>query len=990
MKLCQGVIYARTVLLVVFVGLSASVQGELFTGGAGTPDDPYQISTAEHLLSIGSEPNLLDKCFVLVADIDLDPNLPGGQVFTQALIGDAWESEFTGCFDGAGHLIRNMVIQAPGELRVGLFGVIDQAEIKNIGVVNAHVEAQASAGGLVGRSSNSVIRSSYATGYFRADSTVGGLVGRGSSDVILSCYAMGQVVGGNRVGGLLGSSHRGCIMMSYAVCRVTGEGYFVGGLIGGDYEHSVYLSYWDIEASHLNTSFGGVGKSTVLMRSAATFRGWGYDDQWVLDEGRDTPRLAWEGRPGQAIVEGEYAYGGGAGESNDPYQIGTANELTAIGWRPMDWGKCFVLSANIDMLASDANEIQPIGTWALPFSGVLDGQGHTINHFIYADAQRSYTGLFGYIGGMDDSVGVVRGLHLEGVEILGARFVGGLVGINAGTIISCSVSGRVAGENQIGGLVGYNLQDGAISGCAAGGLVTGDWSVGGLVGEHRGMHTLTSSFSTSDVTGGTFVGGLVGQSEPDSPISSCYATGSVSGEDYVGGLVGSSNGSIMFCYAVGHVSGDGHMGGLTGRTRDVVYHSYWDMESSGLDTSGGGRGKTTVQMKDLQTYRGWGYDHQWTLDEGQDYPHLLWEGQPGFPIQDETRFYGGGTGQPDDPYLIASAEDLVILGRFPDDWDKHFIMMADISLAALDPHEIIPIGTTAIPFTGMFDGAGHTIGRLRFPPTQENFLGLFGCIGVHVFDDSLTPGVVKDLHLNEVDILGRGTIGAIAGYNAGMIWACSVAGAIVGTSDEIGGLVGYNEGDISHSHMSGTVRGDDYIGGLVGRNRLGTITRSYALGSVTGDEVSGGLAGSNSGTIIQCYAAGNVFCTEDAGGLVSTNGGTILECYATGDVTGGEDSGGFVGRNSGSVTACYATGRVTGPEDVGGFAVSNRGDIIASFWDTETSGLTTSFGALGLTTAEMQTSTPFLAAAWDFTDIWTICEGKGYPQLSWEQISCDE
>lgn len=57
-----------------------------FAGGTGEPNDPYQIATAEQLLSIGSDPNLLDKCFILVNDIDLDPNVTGIGPFTQALI----------------------------------------------------------------------------------------------------------------------------------------------------------------------------------------------------------------------------------------------------------------------------------------------------------------------------------------------------------------------------------------------------------------------------------------------------------------------------------------------------------------------------------------------------------------------------------------------------------------------------------------------------------------------------------------------------------------------------------------------------------------------------------------------------------------------------------------------------------------------------------------------------------------------------------------
>ncbi len=42
--------------------------------------------------------------------------------------------------------------------------------------------------------------------------------------------------------------------------------------------------------------------------------------------------------------------------------------------------------------------------------------------------------------------------------------------------------------------------------------------------------------------------------------------------------------------------------------------------------------------------------------------------------------YGGGTGEPNDPYQIATAEDLMLLGESPEDYDKHFILTADIDL----------------------------------------------------------------------------------------------------------------------------------------------------------------------------------------------------------------------------------------------------------------------------------------------------------------------
>jgi hypothetical protein len=81
-----------------------------FAGGTGEPNSPYQIATVSQLVCIGVDTNLLDKHFLLVADIDLDPKLAGNKVFDRAII--AWDIKplplfgdpgFTGKFDGDHH-----------------------------------------------------------------------------------------------------------------------------------------------------------------------------------------------------------------------------------------------------------------------------------------------------------------------------------------------------------------------------------------------------------------------------------------------------------------------------------------------------------------------------------------------------------------------------------------------------------------------------------------------------------------------------------------------------------------------------------------------------------------------------------------------------------------------------------------------------------------------------------------------------------------------
>ncbi|NIM08947.1 MAG: hypothetical protein GTO53_07330, partial [Planctomycetales bacterium] len=75
----------RVWVFAILLGSCAGAQAGGFAGGTGQWDDPYRIATAEQLVSLGADPNLLDKHFVLVADIDLKAGLSGGKVFERAV-----------------------------------------------------------------------------------------------------------------------------------------------------------------------------------------------------------------------------------------------------------------------------------------------------------------------------------------------------------------------------------------------------------------------------------------------------------------------------------------------------------------------------------------------------------------------------------------------------------------------------------------------------------------------------------------------------------------------------------------------------------------------------------------------------------------------------------------------------------------------------------------------------------------------------------------
>jgi hypothetical protein len=329
------------------------------------------------------------------------------------------------------------------------------------------------------------------------------------------------------------------------------------------------------------------------------------------------------------------------------------------------------------------------------------------------------------------------------------------------------------------------------------------------------------------------------------------------------------------------------------------------------------------------------------------------------------RKYGGGSGTADDPYQIATAADLIALGETLEDYDKHFILTADIDLdpnlpdrKVFDKAVIAPdVNETTewwrfdgTPFTGVFDGDGHTISHLRI--NGWSHVGLLG---------QLASGAeVRNFGIVDVGITGSGYY--------------------------IGGLVGNNHGSVANCYSTGPVTGNYYVGGLVGHNN-GSVTHCYSTGAVTGNSSVGGLVGVNvEGSVTACYSTGVVSGKNEVGGLVGLNvEGTVTACYSTGAVSGtGGSVGGLVGGNMvGTVTQCYSTCAVSGTGGlVGGLVGDNAvGTITASFWDTQTSGQDWSDGGTGKTTAEMQTASTYLEAGWDFVNIWGIGENQTYPYL---------
>ncbi|MHC5075610.1 MAG: GLUG motif-containing protein [Planctomycetota bacterium] len=322
--------------------------------------------------------------------------------------------------------------------------------------------------------------------------------------------------------------------------------------------------------------------------------------------------------------------------------------------------------------------------------------------------------------------------------------------------------------------------------------------------------------------------------------------------------------------------------------------------------------------------------------------------------------YSGGDGSAENPFQIATPEDLDSMRLYPEDWDKHFIVINDINMVNYTYSTALIAPDTDnsgypfdnIPFTGMFDGNDCNIVNLTiYAEGIDNiFLGLFGY---------LEYGQVRNLDLGNVSVIGGDDskyLGGLCGYNdQGTITNCFVSGYFSG-DDNIGILCGYNDqGTISNCQVTGSVSGefDSYgLGGICGSNSYGVIENCYAASSVAGRGTLGGLCGHNYyGEISNCVSKCSVNGRDDSnlllGGICGRNlYGIISNCYATGLVKGGDESfyvGGLVGTNGnyGTITNCYSTSSVsvgTNSERIGGLCGSNDGTIMFCFADSIVTG----------------------------------------------------
>lgn len=322
--------------------------------------------------------------------------------------------------------------------------------------------------------------------------------------------------------------------------------------------------------------------------------------------------------------------------------------------------------------------------------------------------------------------------------------------------------------------------------------------------------------------------------------------------------------------------------------------------------------------------------------------------------------YDGGDGTPENPYQIATAEQLALLAQQTNNGtggDAYYILTNDVILNDGDSLLWTPIGNVGA-FTGVFDGNNYTISGLY--ENGQKTSGLF----------ALTENAtLRNITLENATVLEYEqafVYTAIGGVLVGIakntnILNCSVNGMIeIFSAVSSGGLVGRCEVDtevndtvfIKNCVNEARVTENECTGGIVGKTVVNNgnlvIDNCVNIGNINGWTFSGGMVGNGDFTIKNCNNFGEIISEGTAGGMAGQGGlsCSIIYCFnhESGKVTGGMNTGGIIGTAIKTVMSCCGNAALlTGVNEdeimVGGISGAdgtiyncfNRGDLTAVY-----------------------------------------------------------
>ncbi|MCR5665345.1 MAG: fibronectin type III domain-containing protein [Eubacterium sp.] len=697
-------------------------------------------------------------------------------------------------------------------------------------------------------------------------------------------------------------------------------------------------------------------------------------------------------------------------EDASTFTIDSAAELVGLDYL-VDRGTSFkgctiTLTDNIDL---SSVEFEAIGTESSAFKGTFDGDGNTISG-LQIVATDGYEGLFA------NNAGTIKNLNVSGtVTTTGTdSYAAGIAAYNSGTIsnVSSQISVTASSTSWVGGIAGIN--NGTIKDSKNIGYVSGSKPVGGIAGENDGV--IQTSFNLGDITESSGVsskagvGGIVGWNGDKgatitAEITDCYALGTINGESssWVGGIVGfnNSNSTINKAYFAGALSYSSSKwcAAIVGQNEnlDMDETSLYSLDSivstSSSSTSAEEIAGTATSSDDLKAMAS-------TLGENWESDSLLVNN--GYPVMCgtvDTSWYV----ETETTASIDDAQDLLGLAYLVDSGKdmsgvtitlSHNINLAGYNFNPIGGEVTVDETTSVYGFAGTFNGNNKTIRGISIS-SEDGYAALFAKLTY--------TGIIKNMTVS----------GAVASTTTG---------------DYVAGIVAYNEGAIEsvYNKVAVTAESAYNVGGVAGYNADPTldgdatdsatskasITKCCSVANITGYSKVGGVVGENHGSIENCYTTGTVDGTNASkkngvGGIAGRNGnnndavyaGVINNCYSVATVgrSGQKWVGGIAGFNNNlsSIKNCYFAGSITG----GGYYAA------IAYNDTETAGANcsnnysldtiTSSSDLEYDTGSKTTSDDLKNLAATLGESWATDStgiNSGYPVLTWQSgiISADE
>ena len=634
----------------------------------------------------------------------------------------------------------------------------------------------------------------------------------------------------------------------------------------------------------------------------------------------------------------------GSGTQANPYQI---ENLANLRWlsetqNQFAWGtsetnrRFYIQTADIDAseTASWNNNrgFNPIGNSTTPFFGIYNGNNYNISNLSINDnLNLGRGGLFGSISNSH-----ILNVRLLNVSIFSSRqYIGALIGYSFRSIIqNCSTTGIISSTHTL----------------------TNHY-VGGLIGWANGNSVIKYSASYVDITipsaSTSFVGGLIGSLS--GVLSNSYFKGSI---NRGAGLVGEmSSGFIINCYVstssvIQNGSAIAQSINLQSGMTNIVFN-FWNINTTGVTQAFGSglqpnhyqaNGLNSYQMSQQKSFFGWDFDSVWDINPSiNNGSPFLRERLTVFTQTFAIQPVGAGTSS--NPYQIATLANLRWLSETANTtaWGssetnrRFYIQTNDIDASETiswnNNQGFNPIGSTTIPFFGIYDGNGYEIKGLSFISNTSTG-GMF---------NFLRNSQISNLTLTDLMIFSQATrIGSLAG---------DIRDSIIQNSSTSGLIL------LSSQH-------NDFVGGLIGHGSGTSIVNSFSKSKI----------------IVRNHNSLN------SGGLGGSLHGNLLNSYFRGWINAGA---GLVGSSSGVIKNCYVS--TTAPLNSGIALVRTGSPLLFNvYWDIDTTGSQNAFGgsiqpnhsqAMGLTTSQMKQKKSY--NNWDFSEIWDINNliNEGYPYL---------